>query len=235
MPPPTLHQTLSIAHTAECKLHLAASRPDRDLRFLLGHALTLDSISLRLVEIERETAATRQPRHASSIKFQAAPRSKAAVRRRSPPPPPSRFSEMRAGSEEDDEDALEDDDEDEEGDANQDFSSDDDQDELALTRFPSGAARPPEEVPGLVPSDDSSEDDDEDGPKSPEMPDEEVLRRITKGESDQELMDVYAKVKKCPCHGHHVDGPDLGRMWEVPSKEGEGREGVRIVVAEVEG
>ena len=213
----SLRETLSIAHTAECKLHLAATRPDRDLRFLLGHALTLDSITLRLLEIDRETSTIAQPRHASSVKFQAAGNG-STVRRRSPPP--SRLAEIDASDEEEDEE--------------DDLSSDDDQDELALMRFPSGSERAPEEVPGLVEEDGSS--DEEEGPRSPEGLDEEFLRGVTSGEGDGELMDMYAKVKKCPCHGHHVDAPELGRIWELPPKTGEERaDGVRIAVAEVAG
>jgi hypothetical protein len=49
-------QTYSIAHSAKCKLNLAANRPDRNLRFVLGHAFTLDKVLLRIVEIENESA-----------------------------------------------------------------------------------------------------------------------------------------------------------------------------------
>ncbi|RMZ83119.1 hypothetical protein DV738_g1261, partial [Chaetothyriales sp. CBS 135597] len=50
--PPSQRDTYRIAHTARCKLQLAANRPDRDLRFILGHAFTLDNLLLRIVEIE---------------------------------------------------------------------------------------------------------------------------------------------------------------------------------------
>lgn len=46
----------SLAHTAQCKLKLAANRPDRNLRFVLGHAFTLDNVMLRIVEIENQGA-----------------------------------------------------------------------------------------------------------------------------------------------------------------------------------
>ena len=112
------------------------------------------------------------------------------------------------------------------------FSSGEDEGELALTRFPSGSARQREEPPPLVPSDDDSSDEDD--LPSPELPSEDLLRDITKGEGDQELMSMYADVKRCPCHGHHVDAPKLGRIWELPGKLGEGRgDGVRMAVAEV--
>jgi hypothetical protein len=49
-------QTYSVAHSAQCKLNLAANRPDRNLRYVLGHAFTLDKVLLRIVEIENESA-----------------------------------------------------------------------------------------------------------------------------------------------------------------------------------
>ena len=199
---------------------MAANSPDRDLRFLLGHALTLDSVTLRLVEIEHETATIQQPSHASGVKFRAAGNG-STTRKRSPPP--NRLSEMRTSDEEEDED---------EDDEYADLSSEDDQDELALTRFPSGSAKPPTEPPPLVPSDDSSSDEDE--PPSPELPNEDLLRDITKSEGNEDLMNLYTSVKKCPCHGHHQDAPKLGRIWELPPQIGEKRaDGVRIAVAEV--
>ncbi|KAL5374943.1 hypothetical protein DPSP01_011527 [Paraphaeosphaeria sporulosa] len=214
----SLRETLSIAHTAECKLHLAVNRPDRDLRFMLGHALTLDSVSLRLVEIEKEVATIQQPSHATGIKFQAANN---CPTKRKTSPPPNRLSEMHA-SDEDEEDEEEDDY----------ISSDDDQDELSLMRFPSGSAKPPQEPPDLVPSEEDSSD--EEGPPSPELPSEDMLRDIMKGDGDEGLMNAYAGVKKCPCHGHHEDAPKIQRMWEIPTREGEQRaDGVRMAVAEV--
>ena len=48
--------TYTLAHTAQCKLKLAANRPDRNLRFVLGHAFTLDNLMLRIVEIENQSA-----------------------------------------------------------------------------------------------------------------------------------------------------------------------------------
>lgn len=52
----TPNTTYTLAHTAQCKLKLAANRPDRNLRFVLGHAFTLDNLMLRIVEIENHSA-----------------------------------------------------------------------------------------------------------------------------------------------------------------------------------
>lgn len=211
----SLRETLSIAHTAECKLHLAANSPERDLRFMLGHALTLDSISLRLVEIEKEASTVQQPSHATSVKFQAATN---CPTKRKKSPPPNRFTEMHASDEDEDEDDY--------------ISSDDDQDELSLMRFPSGSAKPPQEPPDLVPSEDDSSDEED--PPSPVLPSDDVLRDIMKGDGDENLMNAYAGVKKCHCHGHHEDAPKIQRMWEIPAREDEQRaDGVRMAVAEV--
>lgn len=215
----SLRETLSIAHTAECKLHIAANRPDRGLRFLLGHALTLDSVTLRLVEIENEITTVQQPSHASDVKFQSMC-SRSTTRKKSPPP--SRLTETLSNDEEE---------YDEEDEAVGNFSSEDDQDELALVRFPSGAAQPPQEPPPLVQSDDSSDEED---PPSPELPSEDFLRALTKGEGDKDLTDMYATVKNCPCHEHQENAPKLGRIWEIPAEAGKERAaGIRVAVAEV--
>lgn len=52
----TTVSTYSLAHTAQCKLKLSAKRGDRDLRFILGHAFTLDNVMLRIMEIENQSA-----------------------------------------------------------------------------------------------------------------------------------------------------------------------------------
>lgn len=54
--PLTTSSTYSLAHTAQCKLQLSANRGDRNLRFVLGHAFTLDNLMLRIVEIENRSA-----------------------------------------------------------------------------------------------------------------------------------------------------------------------------------
>jgi hypothetical protein len=51
----SVSETYRIAYTAHCKLQLAADRPDRDLRFLLGQAFTLDNIRIRIAQIEEPT------------------------------------------------------------------------------------------------------------------------------------------------------------------------------------
>ncbi|PGH01567.1 hypothetical protein GX51_05132 [Blastomyces parvus] len=50
----SLTQTYFLAHTARAKLSREASRPDHDLRILVGHANMLDSLMLDLADAERE-------------------------------------------------------------------------------------------------------------------------------------------------------------------------------------
>lgn len=207
----SLRETLGLAHTAQCKLHIAAGRPDRDLRFVLGHALTLDNLTLRLVEIEQEQATVQQPKHASGIKFKAAGNG-ASSRKRSPPP--SRLSH-----------AVDPDEEDEDED---DGDSDDDQDELALTRFPSGSSKP-SQPPPLVPSDDDSDSDD-DLPSPPPLSEDELRKVVKGGNGDELLVSLYKSIKKCPCHGHTDTAPDVQQMWELPQ---ENKDGPRVAVAEI--
>ena len=92
----SLKQTYSFAHTAQCKLRIAVEQPDRDLRFMVGHAMHLDSLMLRIVEIEQSVD---QAQHASGVKFKGTSINKgnSAGARRSPPP----STEMETDSDED--------------------------------------------------------------------------------------------------------------------------------------
>ena len=111
--------------------------------------------------------------------------------------------------------------------------SDDDGEDLGLTRFPSGASKPPRhpdpQPPDLV-DDDYDEDDDEE-PESPEEPDQATLEQLLKTQGNEDLANMYSGVKKCPCH-RKTDKPDFERMWELPRQEGQ-REGVTRAVAQV--
>jgi len=81
---------------------MAADQPDRNLRFILGHAFTLDKLMLRVVEIESESSegenesssdddglpTTTNPKRERRVSFQnnAKPHVTATARNRSPPP-----------------------------------------------------------------------------------------------------------------------------------------------------
>ncbi|KAK3078759.1 hypothetical protein LTS18_006686 [Coniosporium uncinatum] len=214
----SVREIITLAHSAQCKLNLAADKRDRNLRFLVGHAMHLDALTLRLVEIEEGID---QPDHATGVKFKGAGNAVAAGGdhrplhspavtrvRRSPPP--------AARDDDDDDDDVEDDD----GDA--------EEDGLSLQRMPSGSTRHPQDVPALDPSDeDDSDSDDDDLLKDPAF-----LREITKGKGDEVLKELYGTVKGCPCQEHHATAPVVERMWELPGKEGQVG---RRAVAEIRG
>ncbi len=210
----SLREVYNLAHTARCKLHLAADRPDRDLRFLVGHAMHMDSLMLRIIQIEESID---KPPHTTAVKFKGTGRvdsshdtsRKSPLARKSPPP-------VADGSDSDSEEYLDDLEEDGDG--------------LGLTRFPSNTAeahRSPGPEPQLVPSDgdSSSEEDENDWPAH----DPEFLRDVMSknANGDEPLADMYNNIKNCRCH--QGDAPEIGKMWELPTE----KEGVRMAVAEI--
>jgi hypothetical protein len=215
----SLKEAYTLAHTAKCKLYMSADRPDRNLRFLVGHAMHLDSLMLHIIEIEESIE---QPEHASEVSFKGASGGSKSysqppsAMRRSPPPLGFKEDSDSEGSEEGADDGNEDEIEDED-------------DDLGLTRFPSAAALPPRDTaaPPLDPSEDDSSSDDEDYNIDPEY----LKDIVSKSDGDETLMGLYHDVQKCPCHSS--DAPKVGRVWEVPGAE-KGREGVRVAVAELQ-
>jgi hypothetical protein len=210
----SLPEVYRLAHTAECRLQMAANSKDRDLRFVVGHLMHYESLRLRIVEIEHDIGKSQR---AKAVQFQGTGELKkkpstGQLGRRSPPPPPSNNI---PGLDKEDEDDL------------SDSASDDEADEdLGLMRFPSGSARPPPLEP-----DDEDYDDDDDEPVSPEEPDQASLEQAIKGQSNDLLASYYNKTKGCPCHGKtHAESFD--RVWELPPSKDD-KEGVTRVVAEV--
>ncbi|KAK4960479.1 hypothetical protein LTR10_003375 [Elasticomyces elasticus] len=223
----SLKEAYTLAHSAQCRLQLEAGRPDRNLRFVVGHLMHYENLRLRIVQIEHDISSSQ--RASSNLAFKGTGHvgkgtggglrhkpSTGQLGRRSPPP-----QKVEYENEDEDEDSDEDDD--------MLIGMDDDEEEgLGLQRFPSGTARPP---PELMPDD---EDDDDEEPNSPEEPSQEALEQAMKGEGSTELGGLYEGVRRCPCHGHTA-APKLGRMWELPGQEssGTGKNGVKWAVAEV--
>lgn len=226
---PNPHDTFRIAHSARCKLNMAANAPDRNFRFILGHALTLDKMMLRIAEIEMDSSdegdeegvANDEPHGPSTstsgrrVSFSSTSRARhdaasAAkghdrMQRRSPPPahlPHPGEDEEGCG----DDDAIVDDEDDHDG-------------ALSLQRFPSATAKPP----GMV-ADGGYEDANE-----PVTPTDEDLRGVMEGECNEELTKAYQHIAGCPCHGQQA--PIASQVWEMPQKEGHGRMAVMQVVA----
>lgn len=207
---------------------IAADKPDRNLRFILGHAFTLDKLRLRVLEIENEesddssdsddppifdeVAATNPGQNAPrrvSFPSNARPAGTSNPQNRSPPP----AAEAHHDSESDEEEYAD--------------EEDDEEDGLSLRRFESASARPPRMV------DDKEGDEDYDDENGPFSPTDLDLESITTGPENEELAGLYGHVKGCPCHGKHNDAPDITKAWEVPQKPG--YKGNRIAVVQVEG
>ncbi|EME40249.1 hypothetical protein DOTSEDRAFT_74897 [Dothistroma septosporum NZE10] len=229
----SLREAYHIAHSAQCRLQIEASRPDRNLRFLVGHLMHYESMRLRIVEIEHDVSKSQR---ASAVQFKGTGHidhtlqhkpSTGQLGRKSPPPPEHTYDSE--STEEDDEDDLP-------ADLHYD---DDDGAALALERFPSGVTRPVQPEPDLV-EDDYSEDDDDndeddddsDEPRSPEEPDQETLAQTVKGDGNELLATMYEGVRKCSCHGK-TDAPSFSRMWELPPDKTHDKDGVTRAVAEV--
>jgi len=211
-------ETIKIAHTARCKLQLAADRPDRNLRFILGHAFTLDKLRLRIAEIEEEEEEEEEeediiagptPAEQRRVSFsgKTKQRNNGAEGRRSPPPPPQLEDDL----EEDEDEDLEEDDEEDEG--------------LGLQRFGSAAAQPPR----IVGEESSSSDEDEE-PTNPSMFSEDQLKTITNRQGNEELKDAYKKMYRCSCHGEN--GPAVENFWDMPAAEQQ-KPGLRRAVVQV--
>ncbi|TKA27998.1 hypothetical protein B0A50_04064 [Salinomyces thailandicus] len=218
----SLKEAYYLAHTAQCRLNMEASRADRNLRFVVGHLMHYESLRLRIVEIEHELS---RHQRAKAVQFQGAGSVGAAglqrrpstgdLRRKSPPPPVA-----QSGDDMDDDV----DDDDEEFDR---LPEDDEVEGLGLQRFPSGAARPSQPPPDLEPDDDEDYSDEE--PVSPEEPDEATLERAIQGKPNEQLAQTYESVRRCTCQDR-PDAPAIERMWEIP---GEGNKGRTRAVVEV--
>jgi len=219
----SLKEAYYLAHTAQCRLQLEASRPERNLRFVVGHLMHYESLRLRIVEIEHDISRSQS---AKAVQFRGTGHvdplshpdvrhkpSTGPLRRRSPPPPPAEPDSDEDGDEEEFDVGLE-----------------DGEDGLGLTRFPSGASRPPRLPPDLEPDDGDEDDDDDEEPVSPEEPDRATLEQALQGESNELLTSMYEGIRKCRCHGKLDVAPQVERMWALP---GSGKDGVTRAVAQV--
>lgn len=238
------NETYTLAHTVQCKLKMAADKPDRNLRFILGHAITFDKIMCRIVEIENEReSTTSMPEHDDHVSTERRvsftdnsdrptgplrqevkpPTKKGAKGARAPSPPPNpNVAHMDDLSDSDDH-AFEDD-------------EDADDPSLSLSRTISANARPP---PNLVPSDGDSSDEDEELTSPPWVPSHAVLETIMEEEGDEMLAGLYEDIRKCGCQ-NTVDqrAPPIAKVWEVPQpaaeKHGKGVKQVRTAVVQIQ-
>ena len=279
---PTARLTYQVAHSAQCKLNLAANRPDRNLRFVLGHAFTLDKVLLRIVEIESQSAKDeldneKPDRHKSEIEEEDDARAGigggAGVRvgetgslarpqrrisfsnqtkpsdltggngkqgRAKSPPPKKKIPKGYEDAESTDSDEYDDPDDlaraldpktavNPPAGADEDVPVDDyDQEEdtsLGLTRFASASAKPPRKrSPSPPPLSESDSEEDEAPPKSPpSFPDDVVRDAMVVDSEVSEMSDIYNTIKGCPCAKDHAVAPDSKGMWEIKTKNEEGK------------
>jgi len=233
----SLKDAYTMAHSAQCRLQTEANRPDRNLRFVVGHLMHYESLRLRIVEIEHDISKSQR---AQAVQFRGTGHvghhlnhkpSTGQLGRRSPPPQACGiFTEIDDDDDDDDDDDSPDDD----MLIGNDDGDDDDDDELGLTRFPSGSARHPQHPqhppPELEPDDPTQEEEDEDEePVSPEEPDQATLQQALKGAGDDKMAQMYNRIKRCACHGKG-EKPEFERMWELPGSEHDGKS---LAVAEV--
>lgn len=134
----SLAEVYQLAHTAECRLNISASRPDRNLRFVVGHLMHYESLRLRIVEIEHDISKTQraQTRLGQTTSAQA---------------------QQQMASADNDDEVIDD----------EDFYGDDAgiDDSLGLTRFPSGSSRPP---PLVADEDDEDDREEPVSPEEPD-------------------------------------------------------------------
>lgn len=220
----SLKEAYSLAHSAQCRLAMEANRPERNLRFVVGHLMHYENLRLRIVEMEHDVSKSQR---AKAVAFKGTGHVESGLRkqpstgqlggRKSPPPRDMPYDPN-------DDDEIDDDDPWSGGEDDEEAG-----DDLGLQRFPSGSTRPPQPPPDLLPDDDD-DDDYDDEPESPEEPDQETLEKLLQTQGTTELVNQYDSVRKCPCHKHQ-DAPTFEKMWELPPKEGQ--EGITRAVAQV--
>ncbi|KAI6713788.1 hypothetical protein JHW43_003728 [Diplocarpon mali] len=231
--------TYRIAHTARCKLRMAADSPDRNLRFILGHAFTLDSLRLRIAEIEvggsadadsdsdpaemegravcpgaapppKQGAGTCGPRRVSfQEKSLSWGTSKASARRGNRSPPPPPPL---------DEDTESGGDDDTDDDTDDDAAATDEDEDLGLVRFGSAAAQPPRISDGEEVEAEALAGRGGGVEVGAKIYSDSELKALCAGEGDTELAKAYGRIAGCPCHGG--EGPHLEKLWALPQARG---------------
>lgn len=219
----TDYQTYMIAHSAQCKLNMSAKDPDRNLRFMLGHAFLLDKVLYRVAEIEDERYEdTSAAKVALGEKNGAVPNEASAPAGQSGSLTSGRV--RFAGSTE----AVNDTAEKAEDDEDDAVISDDDEDAgLGLTRFASASEMPPRMIP-----DEGDDVDEDDGPVSPpSLPADFDVAALVQQDSDEELGNLYTSLKSCPCRSHNLQAEKSKGFWEVKDSS---KPGKRLAVMQVE-
>lgn len=198
-------QTYSIAHSAQCKLSMTAGEPDRNLRFMLGHAFLLDKALFRVAEIEEmgdEEVEVGKTALGDADEDETQEGNKT---------PEGKSGSLGGGSvafsgDKDDhkpaEETLAIEDE-----------YEDDGEGLGLTRFASASQMPPRLVP------DEGDEEEEDEVKSPpSLPADLDIATVVQGPESEEINQMYDMLQGCPCHGKKAEKSK--RFWEVKDTTG---------------
>lgn len=208
----SLKEAYTLAHTAQCRLNIEASRPDRNLRYVVGHLMHYESLRLRIVEIEHDIYQGRRAQQANidhTLQHKPSTGKKSSL---------STETYLDDSSDSDEYNELIDD--------------EDAGDDLALSRCPSASSRP--QPPDLEPDDSEEDDYDEDFliDYSIQDPGHDTLERTIKGEESELVASMYEGVRRCPCH-RESDAPAFERMWELPTDEAHSKDRVTRAVGQV--
>lgn len=235
----------SIAHTARCKLHMSAKDPDRNLRFMLGHAFLLDKALYRVAQIEEDDEPEEEEQQQQQKQL-------------NPQVPKALHDDNEKGlgtghvtaaesgslsggtvnvhsaadnstveireldSTDNDGDRTPPDDE-----APDDFDFDDG---LDLTRFVSASQKPPRMIPDEGEDDEEEELDEAISP--PELPEDFDLGTIVAGPESEDVGELYERVRGCRCHGLGEKAEKGKKFWEVKNEVD--RLGKRLAIMQVE-
>lgn len=108
----SLREVYTLAHHAQARLNQETRRPDRSLRFMVGHLAHCESLRLRINDMEN---AISQSQHASTVAFKGTGSVVDYTFKhtgRKSPPPPSSYDDEEEEEEDEDDYAIDDDEDD---------------------------------------------------------------------------------------------------------------------------
>lgn len=294
-------QAYSIAHSARCKLSMSARDPDRNLRFMLGHAFLLDKALYRVAQIDEDEAELEEGKQeqllaealdenegiegdaegqsgnlaggrvkfddtdSESVDGQTSRTKKLPDGDQTPSDDGSddeggalgltRFGSAtqqaprtHVGKLPDGDRTPSDNGSDDEGgglgltrfgSATQQaprttsveaHEVDEDDDGLGLTRFGSATENPPQMI-----ADEGGEEEFDEAISPPALPADFDVSAVISGPESEEMVDLYERIRGCPCHGQHETAEKSTKFWEIRDSAGPvGKPGKRMAIMQVE-
>lgn len=239
---------------------MSAKDPDRNLRFMLGHAFLLDKALYRVAEIEEdsddpedEDRENLRPQVAEALREddkegidgdgvvegQTGSLDGGKVKFNSGDLPGAKDQEpqkstAQAKKQVEDQDGDRTPPDEEFDNLDLDDFDDDGGNGLGLTRFASASGRPPKMIP------DEGEEDEEDPDEAvspPALPADFDVGTVIAGPESEDVSDLYERVRGCPCHGSGDKAEKGAKFWEIPGKSaaGEGgKTGKRMAIMRIE-